>query len=119
MERIIGLLVNNDCEMWLFVVLSDDPIYLTTLLFSHKGAGLIQNKSALSASVVYRSFFAVSARSTSTTPDLHSSVPGGSRKRDTRRSVSTLADASSRQPGLSLFYTAKDVPKRPKVWLLA
>jgi hypothetical protein len=36
MEVIIGLSINDDCDIWLFVVLSDDLIYLIDLLFSHK-----------------------------------------------------------------------------------
>ena len=35
-EIIIGLSINDDCDIWLFVVLSDDLIYLIDLLFSHK-----------------------------------------------------------------------------------
>jgi hypothetical protein len=36
MEVIIDLSINDDCEMWLFVLLSDDLIYLIDLLFSRK-----------------------------------------------------------------------------------
>jgi hypothetical protein len=36
MQVTIGSSINDDCEMWLFVVLSDDLIYLIDLLFSHK-----------------------------------------------------------------------------------
>jgi hypothetical protein len=36
MERVNGLPVNDDCEIWLFVLLSDDLIYLMDLLFCHK-----------------------------------------------------------------------------------
>ena len=36
MQVIIDLSINDDCEMWLFVVLSDDLIYLIDLLFSRK-----------------------------------------------------------------------------------
>jgi hypothetical protein len=36
MEVIIDLSINDNCEMWLFVLLSDDLIYLIDLLFSRK-----------------------------------------------------------------------------------
>ena len=60
-----------------------------------KQAGLIRDKSALLASVLHRSF-SRSRRDPLLLPQiLHSNIPGGSRKRDNRRSVSTLADVST------------------------